>query len=322
VVNGTGTVGKGGTVQLSVNFTEAVDVAGTPSISLNDNGTATYVSGSGTNTLQFDYKVAAGQNTPDLAITSYNLSGVKDQAGNSVNLVGAPTMPAGTLAISTSTSATNPSASQSSDPTAPQIQWVAANGPGVVNGTGTVGKGGTVRLSVNFTEPVDVAGTPSISLNDNGTAKYVSGSGTNTLQFDYKVAAGQNTPDLAITGYNLSGVKDQAGNSVNLAGAPTMPAGTLAINTTTASSTATSSKSSPTPFSSVTMLAANASGISSTASAPMASTTSTPPAGPNIALLSQYAASSFAGFAPGVGGSSSQNEWTNPMQTLAKPMHR
>ena len=112
------------------------------------------------------------------------------------------------------------------------MQWVAANGPGVTNGTGTVGTGGTVRLSLNFSEAVKVTGSPSLALNSNGTAKYVSGSGTNTLQFDYTVGAGQSAADLAITGFNLSGVKDLAGNRVNLAGAPTQPAGTLAIGTT------------------------------------------------------------------------------------------
>ena len=86
-------------------------------------------------------------------------------------------------------------------------------------------------MSVNFSEAVNVTGTPTLALNSNGTAKYVSGSGTNTLQFDYTVAAGQSAADLAITGFNLSGVKDLAGNSVNLAGAPTQPAGTLAIST-------------------------------------------------------------------------------------------
>ena len=39
---------------------------GKPKLMLNDGGTATYVSGSGTNALIFSYTVAAGQNTPDL----------------------------------------------------------------------------------------------------------------------------------------------------------------------------------------------------------------------------------------------------------------
>jgi hypothetical protein len=307
ITNGNGTEGVGTTIRLSVNFSKAVNVTGTPSLALNDNGTANYVSGSGTNTLQFDYTVAAGQNTPDLAIAGFNLGGVKDLAGNSVNLAGAPTQPPGTLAIHTTT-----------DTTAPTIQWVAASGPGITNGNGTDGAGRTIRLSVNFSEAVNVTGTPSLALNSKGTAEYVSGSGTSTLQFDYTVAIGQKTADLAITGFNLSGVKDLAGNSVNLAGAPTQPAGTLDIYTKGWMSAASTNLTTA-PSLSVTTLADSEAGISnptpSANVAPSSSTTATP----NMALLTQYAASSFAGSTPGVVGSSAQPAWSGFAQTLAKP---
>ncbi len=48
---------------------------GTPTLTLNDGGTATYTGGSGTNALTFSYTVAAGQNTADLAATAVNLNG-------------------------------------------------------------------------------------------------------------------------------------------------------------------------------------------------------------------------------------------------------
>jgi len=50
-------------------------VGGTPTLSLNDGGTATYTSGSGTHALNFSYTVAAGQDTPALAVTQVNLNG-------------------------------------------------------------------------------------------------------------------------------------------------------------------------------------------------------------------------------------------------------
>ncbi|WP_156115881.1 hypothetical protein [Bosea sp. UNC402CLCol] len=226
VVNGTGTVKAGDTVRLTLKFSEAVDVSGTAILSLNDKGTAKYVSGTGTDTLQFDYKVAAGENTADLAISGYDLSGVKDKAGNAVDLNGAPTLPAGTLVVDTSTSTgtTTPK-----DTTAPTVQWIAATGAGITNGTGTVKAGDTVRLSVNFNEGVTVNGTPTLSLNTGGTAKYVGGAGTSTLQFDYVVKAGEKASDLAVAGYNLKGVTDLAGNAANAAGAPLQPAGVLAV---------------------------------------------------------------------------------------------
>src|SRR5262249_44077263 len=85
------------------------------------------------------------------------------------------------------------------------------------------------HLGLTFSEAVNVSGTPTLMLNNNGSASYVSGTGTNRLVFDYAVVASQNTPDLAVNTFNLSGVKDLAGNSLNLTGAPTNPAGTLII---------------------------------------------------------------------------------------------
>ena len=62
-------------VTLTLNLSEAVTVAGgTPTLTLNDGGTATYTGGSGTNALTFSYTVAAGQNTADLAVTAVNLN--------------------------------------------------------------------------------------------------------------------------------------------------------------------------------------------------------------------------------------------------------
>lgn len=220
--NGTGTVRVGDTVYLTLKLSEAVTVSGKPTLSLNDKGTANYVSGTGTDTLQFEYKVAAGQNTPDLAIKTYNLSGVKDQAGNALDLSSAPYQPAGTLTVDTRTNTT-----------APQVQWIAATGSKLQNGNGTVSAGDTVRLSVNFNEAMTVNGAPTLSLNSKGTARYVSGSGTNTLQFDYKVAAGETAADLEVSGYNLTGVRNRAGNAVNVDGAPHQPAGVLAVGSMT-----------------------------------------------------------------------------------------
>jgi hypothetical protein len=93
-------------VTLTVNLSEAAVVTttgGTPTLTLNDGGIATYSGGSGTTALAFTYTVAAGQNTPDLTVTAANLNGgtIADTAGNAVVLTGAVTNPAGTLTIST-----------------------------------------------------------------------------------------------------------------------------------------------------------------------------------------------------------------------------
>ena len=85
-----GDLDAGKTVDADAQLSEAVTVAGgTPTLTLNDGGTATYVSGSGTNALTFSYTVARGQNTvASLAATAVNLNGatITDGAGNAANL--------------------------------------------------------------------------------------------------------------------------------------------------------------------------------------------------------------------------------------------
>ena len=53
-------------ITITVAWSEAVVVTGTPQLAINSGGTANYSTGSGTNTLTFIYNVAAGQNSSEL----------------------------------------------------------------------------------------------------------------------------------------------------------------------------------------------------------------------------------------------------------------
>ena len=76
ITAGAGVLHAGAVVTLTANLSQAVTVSGgTPTLVLNDGGVATYTGGSGTAALTFSYTVAAGQNTADLAVTSYALNG-------------------------------------------------------------------------------------------------------------------------------------------------------------------------------------------------------------------------------------------------------
>ena len=174
---------------------------GTPTLTLNDGGTATYSGGSGTSALTFSYTVGAGQNTPDLTVTAVNLNAatITDGAGNAANLTGAVTNPAGTLQIDTTT---------------PTISSLVES-----PSSGDLDAGKTVTLTMNLTEAVTVAGgTPTLTLNDGGTATYSGGSGTSALTFSYTVGAGQNTAALTATAVNLNSasITDGAGNTASL----------------------------------------------------------------------------------------------------------
>ena len=202
ISGGAGDLDAGKTVTLTLNLSEAVTVAGgTPTLTLNDGGTATYSGGSGSNALTFSYTVAAGQNTPDLTVTAVNFNSatIADAAGNVANLTGAVTNPAGMLQIDTA---------------APTINSIVDS-----PSSGDFDAGKVITLTLDMSENVTVSGgTPTLTLNDGGTAAYVSGSGSSALTFSYTVGAGQNTPDLTVTSVNLNAatVTDGAGNAVNL----------------------------------------------------------------------------------------------------------
>jgi hypothetical protein len=101
-----GNLNAGKVVFLTVITSEPVTISGgTPSLSLNSGGSATYISGSGSSSLVFRYTVAAGDNSSDLAITALNTNGASltDAAGNS--FASFSNNPAGVLAIDTTTPA-------------------------------------------------------------------------------------------------------------------------------------------------------------------------------------------------------------------------
>jgi hypothetical protein len=82
----------GESVELLVNFTEIVHINftnGTPTLTLDTGGTATYVSGTGTDSLKFSYTPLAGHTSGDLQVTSLNLLGstIRDTAGNSTKSI-------------------------------------------------------------------------------------------------------------------------------------------------------------------------------------------------------------------------------------------
>ena len=187
---------------------------GTPTLALNDGGTATYTGGSGSSALTFSYTVAAGQNTASLAATAVNLNSatIKDSAGNAAN-----------LSLSGLTQA-----GPQIDTTTPLISSIAET-----PSSGVLNAGKTVTYTITTSEAVTVTGTPQLMLNDGGIATYTAGSGTSALTFKYTVLAGQNTPDLQVTAVNLNGgtISDGAGNAANLSLAG-IAQGSPAIDTT------------------------------------------------------------------------------------------
>ncbi|MFZ6045561.1 DUF4347 domain-containing protein [Pseudomonas sp. CR3202] len=182
----------GDTVSVSVTFDQAVTVSGgVPTLLLETGSTdrvATYVSGSGSNTLTFSYTVQAGDLSADLnyqSTTALALNGATIRsAANDDAILTLPALAGG-----------NSLAGQSAiviDGIAPTVASVG------VPANGTYVAGQNLDFTVNLSEAVTVdtsGGIPRLAviLDGGGTvfANYLSGSGTTALVFRLTVATGQ-----------------------------------------------------------------------------------------------------------------------------------
>lgn len=92
--------------------------------------------------------------------------------------------------------------------------------------------GDVIPITVQFSQPVTVIGTPTLALNSGGTAVYVSGSGTDTLALSYTVGSGQTATDLSYTTTSaLQGdIRDSNGILVGLTLPAPGAAGSLGAN--------------------------------------------------------------------------------------------
>jgi hypothetical protein len=68
--------------------------------------------------------------------------------------------------------------------------------------SGNITTGSSVTFTLVFDTPQTVTGTPTLTLNDGGTASYTSGTGTKSLVFTHTVAAGNSATTLGVTAVN------------------------------------------------------------------------------------------------------------------------
>ena len=133
---------------------------------------------------------------------SYSGSSLQDAAGNQM---GAITITGSDITVT-------------NDNNVPTV--IAVNG----DNNGPFKQDDSFNITVQFTEAVNVSGTPEIALDNGGapvTAKYVSGTGTDTLTFTYTVQPNDNATDLAYSSVNAlqlsagDSIIDNANNSAN-----------------------------------------------------------------------------------------------------------
>jgi Ca2+-binding RTX toxin-like protein len=207
-----GTYGIGSPVDITVNFSEAVTLAGGNLVLTLDNGaTVNLTSINNSNTASGTYAVNAGQNSSDLNVTTIALAGgatLKNGGGNDANL----TVPPGVNSLAGSKAIVI-------DTIAPGITAITST-----TADGTYGVGSNVNITVNLSEPVNLAGGNLVLTLDNGaTVNLTAINNSNTAAGTYTVAAGEDSADLNVTAIALAGgatLKDVAGNNATLT-APT-----------------------------------------------------------------------------------------------------
>ena len=134
---------QGDTVTLYLVADEALTVdtsSGTPTISFDSSGTASYTTGSGTSSLTFTYTVGAGENSSDLNATAVSLNSatIKDNLGNNIDL---------TLTASGTTGALNANNDIIIDTTSPTLVITPPAGLSVTNSS-------VVTVTLTYNEPV------------------------------------------------------------------------------------------------------------------------------------------------------------------------
>ena len=198
-VGGSAKTGK--VVQITLNLSENSTVFGTPELLLNDGGTATYASGSGTQALTFEYTVQSNRGTSDLRVIGDILpssTAIQDLAGNAADLSAA----GADLHSNVDATTTTPTI------TLTEIQQAELFGPSSVNVTFASGATGSLILDassqftgtiagLNSSAPFNKIDLADIAFGSNTTVAYLASSAdTGTLT----VSDGTNTANIALLG--------------------------------------------------------------------------------------------------------------------------
>lgn len=227
----------GNGIAITVAFSEVVNVTGTPQLTLNSGGTASYASGTNSNLLTFNYTVLAGQNSTDLDYSStsaltLNGGAIKDSAGNDANLTLAA--PGGPASLGNNKSIVIDTAA----PTAPSAPVLAAN-----SDSGVAGDNRTNNTTPTFTGTAELGST--VTIFDGSTQV---GTGATTPAGNYSIAVsalttGSHTITAKATDVagNVSTASDSLAIIIDnvVPAAPTLTSPTLAVSTNAATYTLT-----------------------------------------------------------------------------------
>jgi len=205
-----GAYSTGATINVTLQFSEAVTLAGSNLLVELDTGATVQIAPfAATSTVAGTYAVGVGENSVDLTVTNIVLGAgatLRDGASNDVDR----TLPAGNNLADSSDIVV--------DTAAPTIAAVTSS-----TADGFYSTQELIDVTLTFSEEVTLSGGGfpiiGLPLNSGGFATYTAFSSQTTREASYEVAEGENSPRLAAEGeVTLSGeLRDNAGNSCILA---------------------------------------------------------------------------------------------------------
>ena len=203
--NDDGSYKTGTEIKITLEFTKATDVSGSPTLTLNNDKTATYSSGSGTSKHIYTYTVETGDDVESLDVIAINTNGATwtDSAtGTTLDVEN----PAENKRIGATRNI-------KIDTKLPKLKSITA-----ISGEGSYKKDSQILLMLTFNESVTITSGENLSLGFTHSASTTSAtvSGSNVI-FTYTVGEGENTVELKLSSISYAGVTivDEAGNKLS-----------------------------------------------------------------------------------------------------------
>ena len=207
--SGNSTYIVGDTIITNITFSEPVIVTGVPTLSLetgDNDAISNYTSGSGTSIINFSYIVSEGHYSGDLGYVDQNAlelnqGSINDAAGNNMVLL---------LPEPDSTGSLSSNKDLIIDGILPFVNSVSS-----LDSNGTYIFGDTIYISIDFSEQVNITGSPQLILetgSNDVSIPYLSGTGSTALVFRYIIESGHSSLDL---GYQTDSSLVLNGGSIN-----------------------------------------------------------------------------------------------------------
>jgi len=187
------------TINITATASESVQAGNNFVVTLNTGATVTLTAASAGTSLTGTYTVVAGQNSPDLTVSSFAVGTVFDNAGNQLT---STSVPSGVNNIAGSRDIVI-------DTTAPTITSFSSTTP-----NGNYAAAATINITATASESVQAGNNFVVTLDTGATVTLTAAAAGTSLTGTYTVGAGQNSSDLTVSSFTAGTVLDAVGNQL------------------------------------------------------------------------------------------------------------